>query len=83
MNDFFNTLFEKFLPGWKTRITAILIFLIGIAPAATGVDGGGGILGMLGVDLPMWVYTALYALGLLGVGEKLEAVKTLLKNGAK
>lgn len=73
-------LFEKFLPGWKTRITALLIALIGLYPCGAmvpeGVDPGlaGGLLCQFGVSVPGWVYTTMYALGLLGVGEKVNAL---------
>lgn len=79
MNAFVDGLFEKFLPGWKTRITAIAITLIGLYPCGTMVDGmdpgaAGGILCQFGITVPGYVYTIMYGLGLLGVGEKVNAL---------
>lgn len=79
MNAFLDGLFEKFLPGWKTRLTAIILFLIGLYPCGTAMEGmdpglAGGILCTFGVTVPGWVYTTMYALGLLGVGEKANAL---------
>lgn len=86
MNAIVDTMFEKFLPGWKTRISAVLVALIGLYPCGgvvpEGVDPGlaGGLLcQVLGVTLPGWVYTTMYALTLLGVGEK---VNQLVKSNA-
>ena len=68
MSDVLNGLFEKFLPGWKVRITAIMLALLG----TTVTDPG--ILHQFGVDAPTWVYSIMYALGLLGGGEKINAL---------
>ena len=68
MSDVLNGLFEKFLPGWKVRITAILLALLGTTAAEPGI------LHQIGVDAPTWVYSIMYALGLLGGGEKINAL---------
>ena len=74
MLDILDSLFQKFLPGWKTSITAVLIALIGVMPGSAENPDYGGLLAQFGVYLPMYVYTVLYALGLLGIGGKLDAV---------
>jgi len=68
LNAFFDSLFEKFLPGWKVRIAAIALFLLGLTPDQAGF------LHELGINAPTWLYAAMYALGLLGGGEKLQAL---------
>lgn len=78
-SSFIDAIFEKFLPGWKTRITALLVFLLGLYPATAippGADPAlaGGMLFQFGVAVPGWIYTTMYALGLLGVGEKVNAL---------
>jgi hypothetical protein len=77
--QFTDGLFEKFLPGWKVRLAAITLFLIGLYPCGTvmeGVDPGlaGGFLCLFGAHVPGVVYTTMYALGLLGGGEKINAL---------
>lgn len=75
-----DLLFDKLLPGWKVRLTALTLALIGLYPCGgtvpEGVDPGlaGGVLCLLGVHVPGVVYTTMYALGLLGTGEKLQAL---------
>lgn len=76
---FVDDLFEKFLPGWKTRIAAITLLLIGLYPCGMVVEGtdqglAGGILCLFGVHVPGVVYTSMYALGILGGSEKLHAL---------
>ena len=68
MNEFIDGLFTKFLPGWKVRLTAIAMFLLGPTVSEPGF------LHQIGVDAPNWIYATMYALGMLGAGEKINAL---------
>lgn len=79
MGTYVDDLFSKFFPGWKARIAAITLLLIGLYPCGTMVEGAdqglaGGILCLFGVHVPGVVYTTMYALGILGGTEKLAAI---------
>lgn len=73
MSQIFDGIFEKFLPGWKVRIAAIMVALLGVSLEQPGM------LHQLGIDAPSWVYAIMYALGLLGGGEK---INQLVKSNA-
>lgn len=64
----FDGLFEKFIPGWKVRLAAIALILLGTDPAHPGI------LDLFGVIVPSSVYATMYGLGLLGAGEKVNAL---------